>query len=96
MGDVPFSREDVECNAAAGLSMLGLTWPRPIPVSERLPGFDDEVIWYSPSQPGWEAGVLTVHTLDGKRWVRPNAHFDIVPLDEFTHWLPLPPAPCQP
>lgn len=75
-------------------STPAVAWPRPIPVSERLPEVGKPVLWCSGGE--WECGHLTDSDLDGKKWWSPDTHYDIVPLDTTaTHWLPLPPSPTE-
>jgi hypothetical protein len=58
-------------------------WPRPIPVTERLPDEGLEVLAYDGSW--WVANRWC------NRWEEPNCHgLQDVPV---THWLPLPPKP---
>jgi hypothetical protein len=99
-----FSLEDVSCGAAAGLNLLGMTWPRPIPVSERLPEESD----------GYEGGSVTVLgfcSVDGEEtWEWREAfckhgekggHVWFVERMKrekpvyVTHWMPLPPEPTH-
>ncbi len=84
MPDVEFSAEDF---AAA----LGTRWPRPIPVSERLPENKDNswnpVFAYFPGE-GW---VLANYYRDDGWWAERRDEFESI---EPTHWLPLPPDPA--
>ncbi len=74
-------------------------WPRPVPVSERLPELDVRVLAAAPDQwDGWQIvqrnGYMAKANED-----EGNPHYshwvddvDIV-VKRITHWLPLPPKP---
>jgi hypothetical protein len=75
--------------------LLTPAWPRPIPVSERLPpnkeNCDSEsvgVLAYEPNSDCW-GGAAIYHTQDGSEWLWDSDWLSGVP----THWLPLPPKP---
>lgn len=75
-------------------------WPRPIPVSERLPKDMSPVLAYSQDcvLPGWYAAMY-VGMVDGiteeRHWavVDRDALIGEYALENVTHWLPLPPEP---
>jgi hypothetical protein len=69
-------------------------WPRPIPVSERLPERDEEVMAFF--QGGWWCVNILEYAKDNKHWFEttPNDGEPWMTLeDDATHWLPLPPPP---
>lgn len=60
-------------------------WPRPIPVSERLPETDEVLVWTDGS--GWEFFREFGRSFNAEgQWIDRNEQ-------PITHWLPLPPAP---
>lgn len=64
-------------------------WPRPIPVSERLPQFDETVLAYEDG-----AGWLSLILEENGQWTNSDTWWS----DEstrITHWMPLPPKPEQ-
>lgn len=103
MDDATFAREQIECNAAAAYKLLYDSWPRPIPVGERLPEINDTVMWWEDGS--WIFGALKQFANDvddgPHQWKAGDFYVD--PFDEMsclqlkhghiTHWLPLPPAP---
>jgi hypothetical protein len=66
-------------------------WPRPIPVSERLPNEGAGALWWS--RGGWEIGILQRY--DGELCYF-DGHGSTLLCNGVTHWLPLPPAPEEP
>jgi len=65
------------------------SWPRPIPVSERLPEDYTPILWFCAGE-WWaghsDSGVFFSHVHHGTQ------HCETVE-SGVTHWLPLPPPP---
>lgn len=76
------------------------TWPRPIPVGERLPkvGFQEEMVLAYLKFGFWEKGWFDDFG-DGVQFVSVDDMISCRPGDA-THWLALPPTPedlkCEP
>jgi hypothetical protein len=77
------------------IEVMQWQYPRPIPVSERLPSGDDIVLAFDGDcEEEWGEARYT-----RKGWVTsyPWSNYDVstigVPLEGITHWLPLPPSP---
>ena len=94
-----------EIKVIAGLMDPLTCWPRPIPVSERMPevddtGFsvDDTLIFLPDDEDGcWRSGHYSNRArnvgLPGN-WFTDNREYNIVECPLFpTHWLPMPPKP---
>jgi hypothetical protein len=75
-----------ECSRLTEKSIIALrdAWPRPIPVTERLPEAGDEAFAFS-KKFGWTLARFN----RGDYWKSGDDVYDI------THWLPLPPDPTS-
>lgn len=68
-------------------------WPRPIPVTERLPADRHEMVL------AFTGEIWVMVLWNGEVWTDDDPHMRVeYSRDEFTHWLPLPlaPAPSRP
>jgi hypothetical protein len=66
------------------------SWPRPIPVSERLPDLGVRVLFWSFDE--WYSGNLTGGENTPYFFVADGEGFGAAGV---THWLPLPPKPTE-
>jgi len=67
-------------------------WPRPIPVTERLPEVGERAIWRH--EDDWMTGYRGEDAEDGRTYFIPDELGLRVKIGPpTTHWLPLPPAP---
>lgn len=81
------------------------SWPRPIPVSERLPEVGERVLWLQDGT--WEAGVFkgqwgmdmpdfNTKATDSRYDPDYDGYGSVtIERDAVTHWLPLPPPPTE-
>ena len=73
-----------------------------IPVSERLPDSDDEVLVYPFPDNSYGIRLGTYHPYEGKlkgKWTyeeERHSYYEQVEINNVTHWMPLPAAPEQP
>lgn len=76
--------------------------PQWIPVSERLPDSDDEVLVYPFPDNSYGIRLGTYHPYEGKlkgKWTyeeERHSYYEQVEINNVTHWMPLPAAPEQP
>jgi hypothetical protein len=79
---------DLMDEAANEIERLRLRW---IPVSERLPEHEDDVLLYVEDYGSW----ITLGRRSGDGWYVNEAAEGggPKPLDRFTHWMPLPEPP---
>jgi hypothetical protein len=84
------------CGHKANAEVRAELWPRPIPVSERLPEVDEStqslnishrVLVFGADIEQWIIGRYSRNT---ERWLD---EIQLVTIAEPTHWLPLPSAP---
>ena len=77
----------------------GVKW---IPVSERLPDSDDEVLVYPFPDNSYGIRLGTYHPYEGKlkgKWTyeeERHSYYEQVEINNVTHWMPLPAVPDQP
>ena len=73
--------------------------PKWIPVSERLPDSDDEVLVYPFPDNSYGIRLGTYHPYEGKlkgKWTyeeERHSYYEQVEINNVTHWMPLPAAP---
>ncbi len=65
-------------------------WPAPISVVAELPPEKHRVLWFDGE---WETGTISDIKMDGKRWWRPDNHWDICEITPDMFWMPLPAEP---
>jgi hypothetical protein len=65
------------------MSYPPMHWPEWIPVNERLPETDDDVLFHS------KMGSYMIGGYSGKAWYEQTGMF----IAGVTHWMPLPPEP---
>lgn len=71
------------------------SWPRPIPVSERLPEpLTRVLVDHSTASDGWVTAVW--HDDDEEWWEATEYVSRVRLLEEVHHWMPLPPLPPMP
>lgn len=75
--------------------------PQWIPVSERLPDSDDEVLVYPFPDNSYGIRLGTYHPYEGKlkgKWTyeeERHSYYEQVEINNVTHWMPLPAAPVK-
>lgn len=88
----PDDRKESKLALAEAKAAVLAAWPRPIPVSERLPEDNTEVLCYSRKTLSgfrrWHFGMLPRNGTNDD-WFDPTT--GNYSLNDVTHWLPLPP-----